>query len=172
MSKYNSPNWVCPSCGAAVTLTEKDEAPEYCYKCPSCGEITGADEWRERLHAEWIAYRNDYRLYSPSFPQDTVAYVDDLSEVDESKYDVLVTVDNSKPTVIFDSKGASGNIYAILGMVQAVMRKLRRYTDFNTLRDRVFEAKSYEDALTIIREYVRLIDIAEADADSGHGERF
>lgn len=164
MNKYNSPNWVCPSCGAVVTLTEKDEAPEYCYRCPSCGEITGADEWRERLHAEWIAYRNDYRLYSPSFPCDTVAYVDDLSEVDESKCDVLVTEDKSKPTVIFDSKGPSGNIYAVLGLVSKALRKQRRYTDFNELRDRVFEANSYEEVLTIIGEYVILMDLAEADA--------
>ena len=36
------------------------------------------------------------------------------------------------------------------------MRKQRRYTDFNNLRDRVFEAQSYDEALQIIGEEVTL----------------
>lgn len=44
---YECPGWRCPSCGAVVTLTDKDEAPDYCYKCPACGAVTGADEWEE-----------------------------------------------------------------------------------------------------------------------------
>ena len=44
---YECPGWICPRCGATVTLTDKDEAPHYCYKCPACGEISGADEWDE-----------------------------------------------------------------------------------------------------------------------------
>lgn len=61
--------------------------------------------------------------------------------------------------VFFDRHGPSGNIYYILGMAQKVMKKQRRYTDFNTMRDRVFESKSYEEALAIIAEYVKLIEI-------------
>lgn len=90
MNKYNSPNWVCPVCKGVVTLTEKDEAPDYCYKCPKCGEITGADEWKKRIIAEWIEHRNAYRLYYPCRPEDTVAYVDELAEIDRSKYDVVI----------------------------------------------------------------------------------
>ena len=202
MNKYNSPNWVCPVCKSVVTLTEKDEAPHYCYKCPSCGAITGADEWTEaactycrhyhpvdenngecplhgfvgdfcvacadfqseedceRLNAEWIEHRGAYRLYYPSRPEDTVAYVDDLAEVDAHNYDVLVA------EVLFDMNGPSGNIYYILGMAQRVMKKQRRYTDFNTMRDRVFESKSYEDALAIIGEYVNLVDTTKNAAES------
>ena len=44
---YECSGWRCPSCGTVVTLTDKDEAPDYCYKCPTCGEVTGADEWEE-----------------------------------------------------------------------------------------------------------------------------
>lgn len=44
---YESPGWCCPICGTVVTLTDKDEAPDYCYKCPTCGGVTGADEWEE-----------------------------------------------------------------------------------------------------------------------------
>ena len=64
-----------------------------------------------------------------------------------------------KPTITFDRSGPSGNIYAILGSVSQELRKQRRYTDSNTLRDRVFEAKSYEEALQIIRETVNLVEI-------------
>lgn len=51
MKHYNCPGWQCPTCGEIVTLTEKDEAPDYCYKCPSCGVVTGANEW-ETAHEE------------------------------------------------------------------------------------------------------------------------
>lgn len=59
----------------------------------------------------------------------------------------------------FRSTKESGNIFWILGEVSAVMKKQRRITEFNTMRDRVFEAQSYEEALAIIREYVELIDL-------------
>ena len=61
-----------------------------------------------------------------------------------------------KPIVEYDPYGHSGNIYCILGEVSKIMRKQRRYTDFNNLRDRVFEAQSYEEALEIIGEEVAL----------------
>ena len=44
---YQCGGWRCPICKTTVTLTDKDEAPGYCYKCPTCGEVTGADEWEE-----------------------------------------------------------------------------------------------------------------------------
>ena len=64
-----------------------------------------------------------------------------------------------RPTIYYDRRGPSGNIYAILGSVSQELRKQQRYTDFNTLRDRVFEAKSYEEALRIIEETVDLVEI-------------
>ena len=64
-----------------------------------------------------------------------------------------------KPTITYDRSGPSGNIYAILGAASQALRKQRRYTDFNTLRDRVFEAQSYEEALQIIGETVNLVEI-------------
>ncbi len=71
-----------------------------------------------------------------------------------------------KPKIMFDSRGESGNIYWILGKVQLAMKKQRRYTEFNELRDRVFESKSYEDALAIIGEYVNLVDTTKNAAES------
>ena len=62
-----------------------------------------------------------------------------------------------KPIVEYDPYGHSGNIYWILGQVSEIMRKQRRIIAFNDLRDRVFEAQSYDEALQIIGEEVTLI---------------
>ena len=59
----------------------------------------------------------------------------------------------------FQSTKESGNIFWILGAASAELKKQRRITDFNVMRDRVFEASSYDDALAIIREYVELVDL-------------
>lgn len=63
-----------------------------------------------------------------------------------------------KVKVEFSSSGESGNIYYIIGLAQRALRKQQRITDYNKMRDRVFESKRYADALTVIREYVDLID--------------
>ena len=63
-----------------------------------------------------------------------------------------------KPEVHFRSGGESGNIYFILGLVRDALRKQRRITDYNNLRDRVLHSGSYAEALRIIRETVSLID--------------
>ena len=65
-----------------------------------------------------------------------------------------------KPTIIYDSRGETGNIYYLIGQLQQLMRQQRRYTDFNNLRDRIFESSSYEEALAIIGEEAELVDIA------------
>ena len=62
-----------------------------------------------------------------------------------------------KPIVEYDPPGQSGNIYWILAAVSNVMRKQNRIIDYNNLRDRVFEAQSYDEALEIIGEEVTLI---------------
>lgn len=64
----------------------------------------------------------------------------------------------TKPTVIFSSHGPSGNIYFILGLVRNALQKQSRITDYNNLRDEVFNSASYEEALAAIRKYVDLID--------------
>ena len=63
-----------------------------------------------------------------------------------------------KPEVHFRSQHESGNTLYILGMVRDVLRKQRRYTDFNNLRDAVLNAASYEEALQLMNGYVTLID--------------
>lgn len=63
-----------------------------------------------------------------------------------------------KPEVHFRSRHESGNTLYILGMVRDVLRKQRRYTDFNNLRDAVLNAGSYEEALQLMNQHVTLID--------------
>lgn len=51
--------------------------------------------------------------------------------------------------------GENGNIYNLLGIAQ---RSLRRMPNaFNEMRDRVYECKSYDEALVIMMEYVEII---------------
>lgn len=63
-----------------------------------------------------------------------------------------------KPEIHFQSRHESGNTLYILGMVRDMLRKQRRYTDYNNLRDAVLNAGSYEEALALMNEHVTLID--------------
>lgn len=65
---------------------------------------------------------------------------------------------STKPTIHFRSKGPQGNIFWILGRVQREISMHRLINAYNEMRDRVVQALSYEEALSIIREYVTLID--------------
>lgn len=65
-------------------------------------------------------------------------------------------------TVTIASRGAGGNIYAILGEVQRAMRKAMLITAYNDLRDDVINSGSYEAAIKRIRQTVNLIDTDKA----------
>ena len=63
-----------------------------------------------------------------------------------------------KAVIHFRSCGSSGNIYWILGAVREALRKQRRITEYNDLRDRVTSSGSYTEALAEIRKVVDLVD--------------
>ena len=63
-----------------------------------------------------------------------------------------------KEILAIDFTGPDGNIYFLLGLVSNVLKKQRRITDFNNLRDMVFNSKSYGEALYHINEVVELAD--------------
>lgn len=63
-----------------------------------------------------------------------------------------------KPIVTFDSRGSSGNIFAVLALTRDALRKARKINAYNECRDRVLASHSYDEALAIIREYVDLTD--------------
>lgn len=62
-----------------------------------------------------------------------------------------------KPVIEFDPTGHTGNIYWILGELSRIMKKQSRIIAFNEIRDRVFEAQSYDEALEIIGEEATLV---------------
>ncbi len=64
-----------------------------------------------------------------------------------------------KPRVEFNSRGESGNIYRILGMVRTALQKLHRITDYNEIYFAVTSCGSYKEALDIIRQKIDLVDL-------------
>ena len=60
----------------------------------------------------------------------------------------------------FNSRGESGNIFAVLAEVRKVMRKQRRITEYNNMWEEVQSSGSYEAALEIIGRHVPLMDDA------------
>lgn len=67
-------------------------------------------------------------------------------------------IEEDKPVIEYESLGESGNVYWLLGAVHRALRREHRPTDYNTCRDAVYEAHSYEEALSIMSRYVTLID--------------
>jgi len=65
----------------------------------------------------------------------------------------------TKAKVEFRSGGESGNIYAILARVRAVLRALGRIQDYNDLWQAVSNSHSYTEALGLIRQTVDLVDL-------------
>lgn len=65
-----------------------------------------------------------------------------------------------KPLLEIDISGPDGNIYVIMGLVMQILRKQRRYTDWNNLRDAITSSKSYANALREINKMVELVDIS------------
>ena len=59
-----------------------------------------------------------------------------------------------------DITGPDGNIYFILGKVSQIMRKARRITEFNDLRDKIYQGTYYQ-ALYRINKIIEMIDISE-----------
>lgn len=63
-----------------------------------------------------------------------------------------------KPTVHFNSRKHSGNIFWILGAARVELQKQQRITDYNNMWERVQASGSYEEALAEIRKEIDLID--------------
>lgn len=57
----------------------------------------------------------------------------------------------SKPVIEVDFKGPEGNIFAVLSAALFALKK--------EMVNKVTNSKSYEDALTVIREYVEIKEV-------------
>lgn len=75
-----------------------------------------------------------------------------------------------KPIMYIDITGPDGNIYFILGKVSDIMRKARRITEFNNLRDLIYQGTYYQ-ALYRINKIITMIDTSEAQILAGVIER-
>ena len=64
-----------------------------------------------------------------------------------------------KPVIYFNSTGNSGNIFFILAQVKKELTKEGKAQQFNELWEAVQKSKSYTEALSIIRQYVDLVDL-------------
>lgn len=60
----------------------------------------------------------------------------------------------SKYKTVIDGHGPNGNIFAILGNARHLMKQLgESKEEISKLTERVTECNSYEEALSVIREY-------------------
>jgi hypothetical protein len=65
-----------------------------------------------------------------------------------------------KPTVRFNSRGESGNIFAILVLVEMELKaNCEKEVEFTAVKERVTRSRSYAEALAVIRKKVNLIDL-------------
>ena len=64
-----------------------------------------------------------------------------------------------KPVITYERRGPSGNIFFILGMCQRELRKQRRINEYNEMWEKVQKSGSYDEALKIIGETVKLIRV-------------
>lgn len=74
-----------------------------------------------------------------------------------------------KPTIRYDSRGESGNIFWILRALRDECKRMGESpTVYKEMQERVFASGSYKEALAIIGEKVNLIDISAEDESSDH----
>lgn len=76
----------------------------------------------------------------------------------------------NKPIMYIDITGPDGNIYFILGKVSSIMKKARRITEFNDLRDKIYQG-TYFQALYRINKVITMIDISEEQILAGFIEK-
>lgn len=65
----------------------------------------------------------------------------------------------TKPVLVFNSVGETGNIFWIIGALYNLVGKTKGREIYNEIQQ---DAKSYDQALEIISKYVELIDSPNA----------
>ena len=63
--------------------------------------------------------------------------------------------------VVFNRRKSSGNIYYVLGMAYTSLVQEGRAEEAKTMCDRVYVSESYESALSIISDYVELVEVGK-----------
>ena len=71
-----------------------------------------------------------------------------------------------KPTLHIDLKGEDGNIFVVTGRAAEVLKRDNQRDEANRMKNTVIKQKSYEDALKIINEYVKIKEIVSYESES------
>lgn len=61
--------------------------------------------------------------------------------------------------VMFDRNGSSGNIFFILAMAYGELKATGRMNEYEEMNARVKASGSYDAALSVIGEYVELVEV-------------
>lgn len=68
-----------------------------------------------------------------------------------------------KPRIVYDSRNESGNLYWMLGALDVQLTRQGRKKQFETVHALVLAAKSYDEALSIMRTVATLCDVADQE---------
>ena len=63
--------------------------------------------------------------------------------------------------------GQDGNIFNLVGIASRTLKRSGMSTEASEMTNRVFNSRSYEEALGIIGEYVNITSVDEPDGDIG-----
>ncbi len=63
--------------------------------------------------------------------------------------------------------GQNGNIYNLVGIAAKTLRRNGMSTEASEMTEKVFGSGSYDEALSIIGEYVNITSVDEPDEDIG-----
>lgn len=63
--------------------------------------------------------------------------------------------------------GADGNIFNIVGIASRSLRKEGLYEEANEMATRAFSTQNYDQALSVVLEYIDPVDVYEYDNDFG-----
>lgn len=53
--------------------------------------------------------------------------------------------------------GEDGNIFNLIGIASRALKKNNQESEANEMRDKVYQSKSYDEALMIISDYVDIV---------------
>jgi hypothetical protein len=66
-----------------------------------------------------------------------------------------------KPVMKINLNGPDGNIFAVVGKAIDIMEKAYSEKEIKDLKNRVFNSKSYDEALSVVGEYVKIKQVKD-----------